>query len=57
LGPSAPPPSEASARSTRLKTVIEKPTPTVAEQQLLVGLGAGYYLCFFGMHVLPPGDL
>jgi UTP--glucose-1-phosphate uridylyltransferase len=39
----------------QIDTVIEKPTPTVAEQQLLVpGLRAGYYLCFFGMHVLPP---
>ncbi len=39
----------------QIETVIEKPTPTVAEQQLLVpGLRAGYYLCFFGMHVLPP---
>jgi len=36
-------------------TVIEKPTPTEAEQHLLVpGLRAGYYLCFFGMHVLTP---
>lgn len=36
-------------------TVLEKPTPTVAEQQLVVpGLRAGHYLCFFGMHVLPP---
>ena len=36
--------------------VIEKPTPTVAEQKLIVpGLRAGYYLCFFGMHVLTPG--
>jgi UTP--glucose-1-phosphate uridylyltransferase len=35
--------------------VIEKPTPTVAEQQLVVpGLRAGHYLCFFGMHVLTP---
>jgi UTP--glucose-1-phosphate uridylyltransferase len=35
--------------------VLEKPTPTVAEQQLMVpGLRAGYYLCFFGMHVLTP---
>jgi UTP--glucose-1-phosphate uridylyltransferase len=38
-----------------IETVLEKPTPTVAEQQLIVpGLRAGYYLCFFGMHVLPP---
>lgn len=36
--------------------VIEKPTPTVAEQKLIVpGLRAGHYLCFFGMHVLTPG--
>lgn len=36
-------------------TVIEKPTPTEAEQRLIVsGLRAGYYLCFFGMHVLTP---
>jgi UTP--glucose-1-phosphate uridylyltransferase len=35
--------------------VLEKPTPTEAEQQLLVpGLRAGHYLCFFGMHVLTP---
>ncbi|MDX1524301.1 MAG: sugar phosphate nucleotidyltransferase [Anaerolineae bacterium] len=37
----------------RVETVIEKPTPTVAEQHLIVsGLRAGHYLCFFGMHVL-----
>jgi len=36
-------------------TVIEKPTPTQAEQDLLVpGLRAGHYLCFFGIHVLTP---
>lgn len=35
--------------------VVEKPTPTEAEQSLIVpGLRAGYYLCFFGMHVLTP---
>jgi UTP--glucose-1-phosphate uridylyltransferase len=35
--------------------VLEKPTPTEAEQKLLVpGLRAGHYLCFFGMHVLTP---
>ncbi|HUL54614.1 MAG TPA: sugar phosphate nucleotidyltransferase [Opitutaceae bacterium] len=40
----------------QIETVLEKPTPTVAEQQLLVpGLRAGFYLCFFGMHVLPAG--
>lgn len=33
----------------------EKPTPTEAEQKLIVpGLRAGHYLCFFGMHVLTP---
>ncbi|MEZ6059387.1 MAG: hypothetical protein R3C19_03390 [Planctomycetaceae bacterium] len=36
-----------------VSTVIEKPTPTVAEQKLIVaGQRAGYYLCMFGMHVL-----
>ena len=35
--------------------VIEKPTPTLAEQKLIVpGLRAGHYLCFLGMHVLSP---
>ncbi|HXF64143.1 MAG TPA: sugar phosphate nucleotidyltransferase, partial [Caldilineaceae bacterium] len=39
----------------RVDTVVEKPTPTEAEQRLLVpGLRAGHYLCFFGMHVLTP---
>ncbi|MCB9420659.1 MAG: NTP transferase domain-containing protein [Ardenticatenaceae bacterium] len=39
----------------RVDTVIEKPTPTKAEQQLIVpGLRVGHYLCFFGMHVLTP---
>ena len=42
----------------RVENVIEKPTPTEAEQKLLVpGLRAGHYLCFFGMHVLTPGIL
>jgi len=37
----------------KVETVVEKPTPTVAEQELVVpGLRAGHYLCFFGMHVL-----
>ncbi len=36
--------------------VLEKPTPTEAEQRLIVpGLRAGHYLCFFGMHALTPG--
>jgi UTP--glucose-1-phosphate uridylyltransferase len=40
----------------RVERVIEKPTPTEAEQHLVVpGLRAGHYLCFFGMHVLTPG--
>jgi UTP--glucose-1-phosphate uridylyltransferase len=38
-----------------ISDVLEKPTPTVAEQKLIVpGLRAGHYLCFFGMHVLTP---
>jgi UTP--glucose-1-phosphate uridylyltransferase len=41
-----------------VEAVIEKPTPTQAEQELIVpGLRAGHYLCFFGMHVLTPGVL
>ncbi len=39
----------------RIEKVIEKPTPTEAEQSLTIsGLRAGHYLCFFGMHVLTP---
>jgi UTP--glucose-1-phosphate uridylyltransferase len=39
----------------RIEKVLEKPTPTQAEQILNVsGLRAGHYLCFFGMHVLTP---
>lgn len=39
----------------RVDTVLEKPTPTEAERKLCVaGLRSGYYLCFFGMHVLTP---
>lgn len=39
----------------RVDTVAEKPTLTFAEQHLMVpGLRAGYYLCFFGIHVLTP---
>jgi len=35
--------------------VMEKPTPTLAEQTCVVpGLRSGHYLCFFGMHVLSP---
>jgi len=39
----------------QISQVLEKPTPTEAEQKLAVpGLRAGHYLCFFGMHVLTP---
>lgn len=36
-----------------ISEVMEKPSPTQAEQCLLVpGMRAGHYLCFFGMHAL-----
>jgi UTP--glucose-1-phosphate uridylyltransferase len=39
----------------RVERVVEKPTPTEAEQTLNIsGLRSGHYLCFFGMHVLTP---
>src|SRR6202451_4175154 len=39
----------------RVETVREKPTPTEAEQSLIVpGLRSGQYLCFYGMHVFTP---
>jgi UTP--glucose-1-phosphate uridylyltransferase len=39
----------------RVETVREKPTPTEAEQHLIVpGLRIGQYLCFYGMHVFTP---
>lgn len=42
-------------RVYEIREVIEKPTPTEAEQRLIVpGLRAGHYLCFFGMHALTP---
>ncbi|MBL9126054.1 MAG: NTP transferase domain-containing protein [Verrucomicrobiales bacterium] len=45
----------ASAGLYDVTEVIEKPTPTDAEQRLIVpGLRTGHYLCFFGMHVLSP---
>ena len=38
-----------------VEAMLEKPTPTQAEQRLIVpGLRAGHYLCLFGMHVLTP---
>ncbi len=46
---------DAARRLYEIDTVLEKPTPTEAEQKIDVpGLRAGYYLCFFGMHVLTP---
>ncbi len=45
-------------RLYQIEKVLEKPTPTVAEQELIVpGLRAGHYLCFFGMHVLTAGAM
>jgi UTP--glucose-1-phosphate uridylyltransferase len=42
-------------RLYQVEDVLEKPTPTLAEQRLAVpGLRAGQYLCFFGLHVLTP---
>jgi UTP--glucose-1-phosphate uridylyltransferase len=42
-------------RIYEIDDVLEKPTPTEAEQRIIVpGLRAGHYLCFFGMHVLTP---
>ena len=36
-----------------VRTILEKPSPTLAEQELIVpGLRHGNYLCFFGMHVM-----
>jgi UTP--glucose-1-phosphate uridylyltransferase len=38
-----------------IDTVLEKPTPTEAEQKLVApGLRAGHYLGFFGIHALTP---
>ena len=40
-------------RLYQVDNVLEKPSPTEAEQRLIVpGLRTGNYLCFFGMHVL-----
>lgn len=42
-------------RLYEIERVVEKPTPTLAEQELVTpGLRAGHYLGFFGMHVLSP---
>jgi len=41
-----------------VKRDLEKPTPTIAEQELTVaGFRSGMYLCFFGMHVLTSATL
>ena len=38
-----------------IEKIIEKPSVSLAEVELHTpGLRAGHYLCFFGMHVLPP---
>ncbi|TGE25855.1 nucleotidyl transferase [Hymenobacter aquaticus] len=40
----------------QIDKIIEKPSLSTAELELQTpGLRAGYYLCFFGMHVLTPG--
>jgi UTP--glucose-1-phosphate uridylyltransferase len=45
-------------RLYEVKRVIEKPTPTLAEQELTIaGFRSGIYLCFFGIHVLTPAVL
>jgi UTP--glucose-1-phosphate uridylyltransferase len=45
----------ATPRLYEVDDVLEKPTPTEAEQRIIVpGLRAGHYLCFFGMHALTP---
>src|SRR3990172_326454 len=39
----------------QIETIIEKPSVSQAELDLKTsGLRAGYYLCFFGMHVFQP---
>jgi UTP--glucose-1-phosphate uridylyltransferase len=38
-----------------VNNIVEKPTPTLAEQELFIsGLRAGNYYCFFGIHALTP---
>lgn len=45
-------------RLFHVNRVVEKPTPTEAEQDLVVaGLRAGFFLCVSGMHVLPASFL
>lgn len=51
----SPKPSASGPPVYQIETVIEKPTPTEAEQRLIVpGLRAGQYLCFFGLHIFSP---
>ncbi|HIG27108.1 MAG TPA: UTP--glucose-1-phosphate uridylyltransferase [Verrucomicrobiales bacterium] len=39
-------------RVYEINCILEKPSPTEAEQKIIVpGLRSGHYLCFFGMHV------
>jgi UTP--glucose-1-phosphate uridylyltransferase len=41
-----------------VQAILEKPTPSEAEQAITVpGLRAGFYLCFFGIHVLTPAAM
>jgi UTP--glucose-1-phosphate uridylyltransferase len=43
------------AGTYEIEKIIEKPSLSTAELELTTpGLRAGYYLCFFGMHVLTP---
>lgn len=48
-------PHPGNAQVYTIEHVIEKPTPTAAEQLLMTpGLRVGHYLCLFGIHVLTP---
>ena len=39
----------------QIERILEKPALSIAEMELHTpGLRVGHYLCFFGMHVLPP---
>ena len=42
------------AGAYQIERILEKPSLSLAELELATpGLRAGFYLCFFGMHVLP----
>jgi UTP--glucose-1-phosphate uridylyltransferase len=46
---------KAATRLYSVDTMIEKPTPTVAEERCMIaGLRQGTYLALFGTHALPP---